>query len=102
VLLLNLESERQGNFLDAARMKECDDRVARNTQGNLYCQAIERQIDDERRRLKKIARSRLETGANVKAELLYIDLVRQIEKIGDRCFGIAGELAKNTTAPQAS
>ena len=67
-----------------------------------YAEDLERQIDDERRRLKKIARSRLETGANVKAELLYIDLVRQIEKVGDRCFGIAGELAKNTTAPQAS
>lgn len=61
-----------------------------------YASEIEKQIDDERRRLKKIARSRLETGANVKAELLYIDIVRQIEKIGDRCFGIAGALAKTS------
>jgi phosphate:Na+ symporter len=60
-----------------------------------FAREIENQIDSERHDLKKIARERLETGANVKAELLYIDIVRQIEKIGDRCFSIAGELAKN-------
>ena len=43
--------------------------------------------------MKKIARKRLEDGADVKAELLYMDLVRQIEKIGDRCFNIAEQLA---------
>ncbi len=60
-----------------------------------FASEIENQIDEERHELKRIARERLETGANVKAELLYIDIVRQIEKIGDRCFSIAEELAKN-------
>lgn len=57
-----------------------------------FAHEIENQIDAERKSLKKIARTRLESGANVKAELLYIDLVRQIEKVGDRCFAIAEQL----------
>lgn len=53
---------------------------------------LEQQIDNERKALKKIARKRLESGADVKSELLYMDIIRQIEKIGDRCFDVAGEL----------
>ncbi len=58
-----------------------------------FANELEEQIDSERNFLKKVARKRLESGANVKAELLYIDLVRQVEKIGDRCFSIAEQLA---------
>lgn len=58
-----------------------------------FANELETQIDAERKALKKVARKRLEDGANVKAELLYMDLVKQIEKIGDRCFGIAEQLA---------
>lgn len=58
-----------------------------------FANELESQIDAERKALKKIARKRLEDGADVKAELLYMDLVRQIEKIGDRCFNIAEQLA---------
>ncbi len=58
-----------------------------------FANELETQIDAERKALKKVARKRLEDGANVKAELLYMDLVRQIEKIGDRCFNIAEQLA---------
>jgi phosphate:Na+ symporter len=58
-----------------------------------FANELETQIDAERKALKRVARKRLEDGANVKAELLYMDLVRQIEKIGDRCFGIAEQLA---------
>ena len=53
---------------------------------------LENQIDLFRKDLKRIARKRLEKGADVKSELLYIDIVRQIEKIGDRAFGIAEAL----------
>ena len=56
-------------------------------------QVLEDQIDMLRKNLKKVARKRLEGGANVKAELLYIDLVRNIEKIGDRAFNISEALA---------
>ncbi len=50
-------------------------------------------IDSERKTLKKIARKRLKSGTNIKAGLLYMDLIRQIEKIGDRCFSIAEQLS---------
>ncbi|MCI1209261.1 MAG: Na/Pi cotransporter family protein [Treponema sp.] len=55
---------------------------------------IEDQIDLFRKNLKKVARKRLESGADVKSELLYIDLVRQIEKIGDRAYNISFELGQ--------
>lgn len=55
-------------------------------------QAIEDQIDLFRKNLKKVARKRLESGADVRSELLYIDLVRQLEKIGDKAFNISEAL----------
>lgn len=55
---------------------------------------LEGQIDLFRKNLKKTARKRLESGADVKAELLYIDIVRQIEKIGDRAFSISSLLSQ--------
>jgi len=53
---------------------------------------MEDRIDDYKRRLKKLARQRLDRGANVRAELLYIDLIRHVEKIGDCAYAIAEEL----------
>ncbi len=49
---------------------------------------LEDGIDAFRKDLKRVARKRLEGGADVKAELLYIDVVRRIENIGDNCFSI--------------
>ena len=54
----------------------------------------ENKIDSFRKELKKVARKRLEEGADVKAELLYIDLVRNIEKIGDRAYSISEALTR--------
>ncbi|MBN2810275.1 MAG: Na/Pi cotransporter family protein [Spirochaetales bacterium] len=54
---------------------------------------MEEQIDMFRKNLKKIARKRLEEGADVKAELLYIDIVRYVEKLGDHAFSISEALA---------
>ena len=53
---------------------------------------LEDGIDAFRKDLKKVARKRLEGGADVKAELLYIDIVRAIEHIGDNCFTISSAL----------
>jgi len=50
---------------------------------------LEDKIDAFRDELRKKARKRLSAGAEVKAELLYIDMVRHIEKIGDYAFSIA-------------
>ena len=53
---------------------------------------LEDGIDAFRKDLKRVARKRLEGGADVKAELLYIDVVRRIENIGDNCFSISETL----------
>jgi len=58
-----------------------------------FAKELEEEIDKERKALKKIAKQRLEGGANVKAELIYMDFAKQIEKIGDCCFNIAEQLA---------
>lgn len=55
---------------------------------------LEDKIDMFRKNLKKVARKRLEEGAEVKAELLYIDIVRNIEKVGDRAYSISEALAQ--------
>ncbi|ULQ58767.1 Na/Pi cotransporter family protein [Brucepastera parasyntrophica] len=60
----------------------------------LTAQTLENAIDRFRKNLKKVARKRLEDGADVKSELLYIDVVRNIEKIGDHAFSIAEMLAQ--------
>lgn len=57
-------------------------------------QTLEDQVDAFRKNLKKIARKRLEGGADVRSELLYIDLVRNVEKIGDHAFSISEALAQ--------
>lgn len=61
-------------------------------------QTLEDQIDLFRKNLKKVARKRLENGADVKSELLYIDLVRHLEKIGDRAFSISEALFMTKSA----
>ncbi len=55
-------------------------------------QQLEDSIDDLRSALKKKARKRLQAGANVKSELLFMDIVRHIEKIGDRAYGVSQAL----------
>ena len=35
---------------------------------------------------------------NAKKSDYYMDIIRQIEKIGDRCFDAAGDLRKEDTA----
>ncbi|MGP1587700.1 MAG: Na/Pi cotransporter family protein [Treponemataceae bacterium] len=55
----------------------------------IQASAIEDKIDSKRKELKKLSRKRIEDGSSVRAELLYIDMVRQIEKMGDNCFAIA-------------
>jgi phosphate:Na+ symporter len=53
---------------------------------------FEDQVDAFRKELKKVARKRLKAGAEVKTELLFIDMVRHIEKIGDYAFSISEAL----------
>ncbi|AEF81987.1 Na/Pi cotransporter family protein [Leadbettera azotonutricia] len=55
---------------------------------------LEDAIDQARDRLRKLSRKRIEAGKDVKTELLFIDLVRRIEKLGDYCYDISSGLAK--------
>jgi phosphate:Na+ symporter len=59
-----------------------------------YARSLEEKIDASRNKLRKLGRKRIEAGVNVKTELLFIDLVRRIEKLGDYCFDIAETLAR--------
>jgi phosphate:Na+ symporter len=54
--------------------------------------SIEQQVDHYRNTLQKSARRRIKEGSDVKAELLYMDMVRHIEKIGDHLLNIAQAL----------
>ncbi|GHV86389.1 phosphate:sodium symporter [Spirochaetia bacterium] len=57
-----------------------------------YAELIERQIDKARNKLRKLGRKRIEAGADVKTELLFMDLVRRIELLGDLCYNISEAL----------
>lgn len=53
---------------------------------------LENSIDGFRSALKKKSRKRLQTGSDVKSELLFMDIVRHVEKIGDHAYGVAHAL----------
>ncbi len=54
--------------------------------------SLEERVDHFRNTLQKAARRRIKSGSDVKAELLYMDMVRHIEKIGDHLLNIAQAL----------
>jgi phosphate:Na+ symporter len=54
---------------------------------------LENEINENRDKLRKLGRKRLEAGKDVRTELLFIDLVRRIEKLGDYCSNIAETIA---------
>ncbi|GHU96775.1 phosphate:sodium symporter [Spirochaetia bacterium] len=58
-----------------------------------YTAGLEKQIDKYRDKLRKMGRKRIEAGENVKTELLFIDMVRRIEKLGDVCSNISEALS---------
>jgi phosphate:Na+ symporter len=60
----------------------------------VQAEELERKIDKSRDKLKKLGRKRIESGQDVKTELLFIDLVRRIEQVGDYCYNIAELLTR--------
>ncbi len=52
---------------------------------------MEKKINAFRNSLKKNARKRIQSGANVRMEILYIDILQQLEHIGDFLLNIAQE-----------
>jgi phosphate:Na+ symporter len=65
-----------------------------NAEEAAYAKELEDKIDKSRNKLRKLGRKRIEAGKDVKTELLFIDLVRRIEKLGDYCYGIAEALVR--------
>jgi phosphate:Na+ symporter len=59
-----------------------------------YAAELENKIDKSRDKLRKLGRKRIEAGADVRTELLFIDVVRRIEKVGDYCYNISGALRR--------
>lgn len=55
---------------------------------------LEHKINHLRDDLKQAAQDRLQDGANVKSELLYLDLLKHFEHIGDKSLNIAEALRK--------
>jgi phosphate:Na+ symporter len=53
---------------------------------------LERDIDKSRNILKRNARKRLQKGYDVKAQLLFIDIIRHFERIGDYALNISQAL----------
>ncbi len=53
---------------------------------------LEKKIDTFRDSLKRLSRKRLKGGAQVKAELLYLDILKHIEHIGDFSLNISKAL----------
>jgi phosphate:Na+ symporter len=60
-----------------------------------FAETLENTIDKSRDKLRKLGRKRIEAGEDVKTELLFIDVVRRIEKVGDYCYNIAEALMRS-------
>ncbi|MBM4399112.1 MAG: Na/Pi cotransporter family protein [Candidatus Cloacimonetes bacterium] len=57
---------------------------------------LEASINDFRRSVHKAARSRMQQGEDVRSELLFLDLVKYFEHIGDNCLNIMQALNQLT------
>jgi phosphate:Na+ symporter len=58
-----------------------------------FAEELENRIDKARNKLRRLGRKRIEAGADIKTELLFIDLVRRIEMLGDLCYSISESLS---------
>jgi len=56
---------------------------------------LEASINSSRKKLQKLSRKRIKAGEDIKTELIYIELVRRIEKLGDYCVDITGIITNN-------
>jgi len=56
---------------------------------------LEANINSSRKKLQKLSRKRIKAGEDIKTELIYIELVRRIEKLGDYCVDITGIITNN-------
>jgi phosphate:Na+ symporter len=55
---------------------------------------IEKEIVKSQSHLRKLGRKRIEAGENIKTELLFIEMVRSIERLGSHCSDIASDMVQ--------
>ena len=82
-------SDRVFNFIQFIK-KHLNEHLSKNELSEAM--KLEEEINGMRNSLKKSSQTRLQEGGNVKGELLYIDLIRHIERIGDYSINIAEAL----------
>jgi phosphate:Na+ symporter len=59
----------------------------------IQAKILETNINKTRKKLQKLIRKRIEAGKDVRTELIFIDIVRRIEKLGDYCSNITDKLS---------
>jgi phosphate:Na+ symporter len=77
------------NFLSLLQKNLGDGFTIKST---IHAKKLEGNIIKSRKKLQKLSRKRIEAGKDVQTELLFIDLVRRIEKLGDYCVNISEKL----------
>jgi phosphate:Na+ symporter len=55
---------------------------------------MEEEINSFRNNLYKTSRKSIKSGGNLKGELLFMEIVRCFENVGDSCIAIAEELSR--------
>lgn len=81
--------EKAENFLNFI-FKKMNCRITEAELKEAY--ALENEVDEMRCELREDSQTRIQNGSNVKTELIYLDLVKHIEHIGDSALNIAQEL----------
>ncbi len=56
--------------------------------------SMEEEIDTYRSKLNRISRKSIKSGGDVKSELLFMEIVRHYENLGDICLSIVKELSR--------
>ncbi|MDR2149313.1 MAG: Na/Pi cotransporter family protein [Spirochaetaceae bacterium] len=70
-----------------------------NKEETVHARRQEKEIMNFKDKLHKMGRKRIEAGEDVRTELLFIDLVRIIEKLGDFCYNIAESMSHGERLP---
>lgn len=53
---------------------------------------MEKNLNRQRNQLRKLVRQHLIEGGDVRGEMIFMDIVRHLEQIGDSCFNISEEI----------
>ena len=73
----------------AALLEKQDDRVDLQ-----LARSMEEEIDEFRTSMNKASRKSIKSGGSIKGELLFMEIVRHYENLGDICLNIVTELSR--------